>query len=522
LLLTGTTLQEALAWSYNKKLSDQDYRFLTASQELAKREIEVDLKAEKQARRIEREKSQFALETSRQAYKLLAEARKIAKRKAQTLRLAKNRIISIAGIVASLIILLRIIGLLQGMELTMLDQFFQARPVARIDPRVVIIALDEPDIQQIGQYPVPDQVLVKALQILKSYNPTAIGLDFYRDLPVEPGYKELVEVYKTTPNLIGIEKIVGSAIAPPPVLAQLNQVGFVDQVLDGDGKVRRALLSVQHTNGKLSLSLGLNLALRYLETQGITPKNLPNYKMQIGKAVLIPFLPNDGGFVRADSGGYQILLNFHGIEKQFQIFSITDLLANRIPPNSLRDRIVLIGATAESISDLFQTPYSSRIFDYPHQMAGVTLHANITSHILSAALDGQPVLRVWPEVVEWLWILLWSGVGTLLSWHFQSLRLFTTVTITGVGLTLIAYFAFLQGWWIPHIPPLIGLVVAAVSLPIVITRQLEIIQLRQTVKLLVAAIKEQPTAGQIAIEYLKQAEGQENQLLIEQALQDEI
>jgi hypothetical protein len=47
-------LQEALAWSENKKLSDLDYRFLAASQELAKREIESDLAAEKQARQIER------------------------------------------------------------------------------------------------------------------------------------------------------------------------------------------------------------------------------------------------------------------------------------------------------------------------------------------------------------------------------------------------------------------------------------------------------------------------------------
>jgi hypothetical protein len=33
-------LQEALNWSENKKLSDLDYRFLGASQELVKREIE--------------------------------------------------------------------------------------------------------------------------------------------------------------------------------------------------------------------------------------------------------------------------------------------------------------------------------------------------------------------------------------------------------------------------------------------------------------------------------------------------
>lgn len=173
----------------------------------------------------------------------------------------------------------------------------------------------------------------------------------------------------------------------------------------------------------------------------------------------------------------------------------------------------------EKINDLFQTPYSNRLFDPPKQMAGVTIHANITIQILSAALEGRPMLRVWSELVEWLWILLWSGVGAALSWQLVSPRsIVVLVAIAGAGLAGFAYLAFLQGWWIPVVPPAIALVVAAVTLPIVTTRQLEKIQLRQTVELLVAITKEQPAAGQIAIEYLKQAESQENQELIEQII----
>jgi CHASE2 domain-containing sensor protein len=524
-------LQEALAWSENKKLSDLDYCFLAASQELAKREIESDLAAEKQARQIEREKAQFALQAAQQANQILADARKIAKRNARKLRLGKSWIMSIAGGVASLVILLRLTGLLQGMEWTMLDHFFQARPPADIDPRIVIITIDESDIQQIGQFPLPDRVLVQALQTLKGYKPRAIGLDLYRDLPVEPGYQELVELFKTTPNLIGIEKVVGSQVAPPPVLAKLNQVGLSDQVLDGDGKVRRALLSVRPPGAKLHLNLGLRLALRYLEAEGITPQSLPNnpHQMQLGKAVIVPFQGNHGGYVRADAGGYQILLNFRGNPEQFQTFSIADLLTDQIPPEKKHDafgaafagRVILIGSTAESINDMFQTPYSSRLFGSPKQMPGVMIHANITSQILSAALDGRPMLRVWSEPVEWGWILLWCGVGAALSWQVKLPRVTVLiVALAGGGLIGIVYLAFLQSWWIPVVPPMIGLVVATVTLPIITSKQLEKIQLCQTVKLLVAIIKEQPTAGQIAIEYLKQSESQDNQALIEQMLQE--
>ncbi len=522
-LLRGMALQEALAWSEKKNLSDLDYRFLAASQELAKREIESDLVAEKQARQIEREKALFALQSAQQANQILADVRKTAKRNAQKLRLGKSWIALIAAGVASFVILWRFTGLLQGMEWTILDSFFQARPPAAIDPRIVIITIEELDIQKIGQFPLPDRVLVQVLQTLKRHNPRAIGLDLYRDLPVEPGHQELVALFKTTPNLIGIEKVVGSPVAPPPVLAQLHQVALADQVLDGDGKVRRALLSVRDSKAKLHLNLGLRLALRYLKAEGITPQSLPNnpYQMLLGKAVLVPFEANHGGYIRADAGGYQILLNFRGTQEQFQTFSIRDLLANKIPSEKVRDRVVLIGSTAESTNDSFQTPFSNRLDGPSKPMAGVTIHANITSQILSAALEGQPTLRFWSEPVEWIWILLWSAVGAALCWQVKSPRaIVVVVAIAEGGLVGIAYFAFLYSWWIPVVPPTIGLVVAAITLPIVSTRQLEKIQLRQTVKLLAAIIQEQPTAGQIAIEYLKQAESQENQVLIEQMLNE--
>ncbi len=512
-LLKGIRLETALVWSENKKLSDLDYRFLSASQELENREIERYLAAEKKAREIEREKAEFALESAKRANQILADVRKTAKRNSQKLRLGKPWIASIGAIVACVVMLFGLTGILQSIEWTMLDLFFQARPKAEIDRRITIIKIGEADIQKIGHYPLQDQVLVKAIQTLKSYKPRAIGLDLYRDLPVEPGYQKLVELFKTTPNLIGIEKIVGSQISPSPVLAQLNQVALADQVLDADGKVRRGLLSVRLPDGKIKLNLGLKLALYYLKAEGITPQPLPNdsHQMRLGKALLIPFHANDGGYVRADAGGYQILLNFHGTQEQFQTLAIADLLDNQISTQKLRDaiagRVVLIGVTAESLNDLFQTPYSTQNEGTPKQMAGVIIHANITSQILNAALSGRPMLLCWSQPMKWLWIFLWCGVGAAFSWQMQSLRkIVVIVTIAVEGLIGIAYFAFLLGWWIPLIPPIMGLIIAAITLPIVTIKQLEKIELLQTVELLLAITEEQPAAGQIAIEYLKQAE----------------
>ena len=155
-LLVGITLHQALIWAKDKKLSDLDYRFLAASQELAKRRIESDLAAEKRERQIEREKAQFALQAAKQANEILADVRKTARRYAQKIRLGKGWIGSISLLIAGLVIIVRLTGILQGMELTMLDRFFQARPKAEIDPRITIIAIDEPDIKQMGEYPLSD------------------------------------------------------------------------------------------------------------------------------------------------------------------------------------------------------------------------------------------------------------------------------------------------------------------------------------------------------------------------------
>ncbi|MEH1872912.1 CHASE2 domain-containing protein [Nostoc sp.] len=523
-LLRGMKLKQAVAWSENKKLSNIDYQFIAISQQLDKQEIEINLTAEK----IELEKAQFTLAAAKEANRILNQARKAAKLNA-VLHFGKPCIVSFAIGITSFITLLRFIGLLQGMEWNMFDRFLQQRPQAGIDSRVVVITIDEPDLQKIGQYPIPDSILVKALNKLKIYQPKLIGLDLYRDLPVEPGYQELVELFKATPNLIGVDKVVGTKVAPPKVLAQLNQVGFSDQVLDGDGKVRRALLTVRSSQtlarspkNQLRQSLGLQLALQYLKAFGITPHPDPEnrHHIQLGKALIVPLQPFDGGYVRADTGGYQILLNYHGTEQNFQSFSITDLLQERIPKEKIQNRIVLIGATAESINDFFQTPYNNRLLGSTKQMPGVFIHANITSQILTAALQGKGMLRTWSEIWESLWILLWSGIGTLIAWRLKSpTQLMFVVTSTGLGLIVFSYLVFLQGWWIPIIPPLLGLILAPIILPMFATKQLEKIQLQQTLKSLLAVAKEQPAAGKIAIEYFKQAEGKENQQLIDKILQ---
>lgn len=94
-------------------------------------------------------------------------------------------------------------------------------------------------------------------------------------------------------------------------LRKLGQVSTANIVLDEDGKIRRALLAITFKNGETKQSLAGMLALMYLNAEGITLRQIePNNKNGLGKAVLARMKPNDGGYVRADTNGYQTLLKF--------------------------------------------------------------------------------------------------------------------------------------------------------------------------------------------------------------------
>jgi adenylate cyclase len=386
------------------------------------------------------------------------------------------RLLAIAPSAAVLAIALSWTGLTQSLELTLLDQYFRLRPWETPDPRIVIVTISDTDITKLGHWPISDATLSTLLHKLESQRARAIGLDIYRDLPVEPGHQALVQAFQAMPNVIGIEKQLGTRHVPASAtLAQLNQVALADIVEDRDGTVRRGLLSATDSQDQVQLSLGVVVALQYLEAKKITLEAIEgSSKLKLGRAIFEPFGSDDGGYIRADNGGYQMLLNFRGPQKNFQAVSITDVLTDKIPIGFLRDRVIFIGSTAESTNDYFRTPYDNSRNTRSPRTPGVFIHANLASQILGAALDGRPFIQVLPDSLEWLWALTWSIIGAFISWKIlqvngsgnpQLIYIGVTVGIilTGGVLILISYLMFLKTWWIPVIPSLIGLLAAAIA-----------------------------------------------------------
>jgi diguanylate cyclase (GGDEF)-like protein/PAS domain S-box-containing protein len=382
--------------------------------------------------------------------------------------LSGHRIFLTALGVAGCILLLRYAGWLQTLELVAFDQLVTLRPLEPTDQRIVIIRIDETDLRQIGRWPIPDRVLATLLKKLKTYQPRAIGLDIYRDFPVPPGNADLLQIYKTTPNLIGINKLPdqsGIGVLPPPLLAQRQQIGFNNVIFDADGRVRRSLL-YWVTEDQIHQSFALALALIYLKSENIEPQPATDNSgdVQLGQTVFSKFQKNDGAYVRADAGGYQILANFRGASGSFRQVSMVDVLAGKISPAVFRDRIVLIGSTATSLKDFVYTPYSGGLIGNSVEMAGIELQANFISQILSTALEGRPLLRTWWEPWECLWVFVWAWVGGSLSWKLRRpQRSILSFLLAGTVLFLVSYGSFLAGWWIPFVPPFMALAGSSIA-----------------------------------------------------------
>lgn len=378
--------------------------------------------------------------------------------------------------VALTVIVGQSLGIFNLPEWKLRDTWVRLKSQQKLADEVVIVTIDEQDIQSVGKWPVPDWSLANLLEQIRSQKPRAIGLDLYRDLPEGTGYEQLAEIFRTTPNLFGVERIIGERVKPPPELKKKDQVGFADLVLDGDRHVRRALLTAEDTKegGVIKAGLGTVVALKYLEADKITLEsvNPEQLKFQLGKATYQPLKNQEAGYADADVGGYQILLNWHGSETAFRTVTMRDVLAGKISATLMRDRMVFIGSTAASTNDFFSTPFSSSLISAQKPTPGVAVHANIALQLVRGAKTQKTTLHGVPGNFLYFWIVLWSGIGSIGSWYLVSMPtkwripggkiLWSTVGISTV-LMGSGYGIFLTGLLIPITPTLAAFISSVVA-----------------------------------------------------------
>ena len=390
-------------------------------------------------------------------------------------------------VVTGLIVGLRELKGLQGMELAAFDYLMRSRPDEGPDERFLVVGIDDTDLQSRKEYPITDATLAQLLAKLEAEEPRVIGIDILRDIQqgTAVGRAELVELLTDNERIVAVcamSQADSPGIAAAPGVTE-ERVGVADLPVDAGGTVRQGMIIAIPQASELPApiehicnyadpenqlpSLSFQMAVRYLDEMGIEPELTEFGELQFGSTVLRRLTPKSGGYHNIDTGNYQMLLNYRSATNAVRQVSLSDVLADKVDPDWIKDKIVMIGYTAAVVKDTFYTPYSAGLDD-SQKMPGVVIHAQNASQIISAVLDQRSLLWYWNRWQEGLWIFAWSLVGGLLASQIRKPLLL--VLGTGVAIAILsgtAYLIFLQAGWIPLVPGALGLMVTATAVVLI-------------------------------------------------------
>lgn len=380
--------------------------------------------------------------------------------------------------VAASIVGARYFGLLQPLEIAAFDRLLQLRPNEPPDSRLLVILVTDEDVQAQPQAErrgsLSDATLTQLLQRLNAAQPRAIGLDIYRDFAVAPNHSGLVQQLQQNDRLVAVCKVGNIeqreiGVAPPPEMPATH-LAFSDIVLDSDRAVRRHLLAADPPPSSRCVApyaLSVQLALRYLDAEKMSLSYPNPDTWQWGQLSFHPLKVHTGGYQNVDDRGHQILLNYRSSQSPnqgIQQVTLGQVLKGEVNRDAIKDRIVLIGTIAASSNDYWLTPYRTSEGNQ-QAIAGVLLQAQMTSQLLSAVLDGRPLLWAWAFWLEALWILGWALLGGILSWYVRK--------PTYIGLALVGAIAVLfssclllliqLGAWVPLVPAVVAIVLSSIS-----------------------------------------------------------
>jgi len=243
---------------------------------------------------------------------------------------------------------------------------------------IVIIAIDENSLSELGRWPWSRRTHAQLVQTLAPEQPAAIGFDIIlaeRDSVDQEGDAALVESVKLSgkvvlPVLIERTRNNGQLVETLPfndLMAVAADVGSVHTVLDEDS-IARSVYRYE----------GLNTPAWQLFAQAIlnVAYDLPSKNHFVQDDTLSPSLFS---VARKDHVG----VNFSGPPGHFQTISYAQVIKGEFVKGTFKNKIVLVGATASGMNDMLSTPVSGLSVPMP----GVEFHANTLESISSIAMD---------------------------------------------------------------------------------------------------------------------------------------
>ena len=376
---------------------------------------------------------------------------------------------------------------LQRMDNILYDLRLRSTTVNTIDPRIVIVDIDEQSLVQEGRWPWRrDKVAYLIDMLFDYYQIKLLGFDVvFSEADISAGV-ELLEklasgalqkdpVFLTTleairpqlsyddlfakslenrPIVLGyftshkLEKTLEVGLLPKALAADsqsfshllFNEQSYVANLpkfqakarsggyfnnpsVDDDGVYRRVPLLVNYKH-QIYESLPLALFRTLLEQPDIKYLTGENYGQNNTNSRL-EGLDIQGFHIPVDQKSI-LLVPYRGRQGSFNYISATDVLNGIVAPEQLKDKIVIVGTTAAGLFDSRATPVQN-------VYAGVEVHANILSGMLDQTIKSRPNYILAIELIVLLLIYLAAVILFPLLSVLSSAILFASILIVGIG-----------------------------------------------------------------------------------------
>ncbi|MCC6861538.1 MAG: CHASE2 domain-containing protein [Bryobacterales bacterium] len=292
----------------------------------------------------------------------------------------------------------------------------------------VLLAVDDQTLARYGPLPFSRAALARGLGVLAGFEPRVVGIDL---LLAEAGRTEedaaLAAGLARFPKLVLAAALSGDSpragwIWPLDHLAGRASIGHVHAAPDEDGVVRSVLLEKQG-GGRRAWAFGLECARLYLGA-GAPVEERASLLLS---GLRIP--------ARRDESR-RLLVNYAGPEGVFRRVSFRSLLEGQADPADFRDRIVIVGVTAQGAGDRLFTPLSSGGLG----MSGIEIHANVVRTVLEGAFLGP--LGAPAEIPGYLAV---AGAAVALAKRLRGLKLASALAALMLALPSASYAALRAG-----------------------------------------------------------------------------
>ena len=261
------------------------------------------------------------------------------------------------------------------------------------------------------------------IDIINKHEPKVIGIDAFFRSPKEPQLdSSLVQAFSKTKNLVLVSELIENDTSgivenikySNTIFMRYAQPGFADMIAQGKHSLNTArdCIPKEIVNSDTLLSFPSKLVSIY------APEKLKRYIAR-NKDV--------------ESINYQGNINVHlegSTENSKTVFTALDwydVLDKKFTPETIKDKIVIMGFMGESIGqnnwqDKFCTPLNSQyVGRTAPDMYGVVVHANIVSMILKEKyINDMPDWLNWTLTLSFIflniWIFNWLYLNTAEWW----------------------------------------------------------------------------------------------------------